>query len=113
MWGEAPECCERRGPNVHQTTVGRGSRPLIRVGRVVRGRDPVTQLPGDRPAAGWQPRHAPVPVVAVSPLPRSEEHTSELQSRPHLVCRLLLEKKNTARWSAAFRFSAYDACIYC
>src|SRR3989442_10698867 len=30
--------------------------------------------------------------------PRSEEHTSELQSRPHLVCRLLLEKKN-------FRFS--------
>src|SRR3989442_5679272 len=26
-------------------------------------------------------------------LERSEEHTSELQSRPHLVCRLLLEKK--------------------
>src|SRR5690625_6426549 len=26
---------------------------------------------------------------------RSEEHTSELQSRGHLVCRLLLEKKNT------------------
>src|SRR5436305_3872272 len=25
---------------------------------------------------------------------RSEEHTSELQSRPHLVCRLLLEKRN-------------------
>src|SRR5690554_7226620 len=25
---------------------------------------------------------------------RSEEHTSELQSRPHLVCRLLLEKKH-------------------
>src|SRR2546422_3358631 len=28
---------------------------------------------------------------------RSEEHTSELQSRLHLVCRLLLEKKNTTR----------------
>src|SRR5690554_7852269 len=27
---------------------------------------------------------------------RSEEHTSELQSRPHLVCRLLLEKKNAS-----------------
>src|SRR3989442_7324443 len=27
------------------------------------------------------------------PVSRSEEHTSELQSRPHLVCRLLLEKK--------------------
>src|SRR5690348_18185460 len=29
--------------------------------------------------------------------PRSEEHTSELQSPVHLVCRLLLEKKKTAR----------------
>src|SRR3989442_8859893 len=29
---------------------------------------------------------------------RSEEHTSELQSRPHLVCRLLLEKKNTLEY---------------
>src|SRR3989442_3312591 len=28
---------------------------------------------------------------------RSEEHTSELQSRPHLVCRLLLEKKKNHR----------------
>src|SRR3989442_6143749 len=28
---------------------------------------------------------------------RSEEHTSELQSRPHLVCRLLLEKKKYSR----------------
>src|SRR3989442_11749325 len=28
---------------------------------------------------------------------RSEEHTSELQSRPHLVCRLLLEKKKHYR----------------
>src|SRR5690554_4183060 len=28
---------------------------------------------------------------------RSEEHTSELQSRPHLVCRLLLEKKKSKR----------------
>src|SRR5215813_3680892 len=35
------------------------------------------------------PMHGPS-VVAL----RSEEHTSELQSRPHLVCRLLLEKKN-------------------
>src|SRR6202521_3912211 len=29
---------------------------------------------------------------------RSEEHTSELQSPQNLVCRLLLEKKNTAGW---------------
>src|SRR5687768_18072677 len=31
------------------------------------------------------------------PQVRSEEHTSELQSRLHLVCRLLLEKKKTRR----------------
>src|SRR5205809_5674107 len=31
--------------------------------------------------------------IALGPAPRSEEHTSELQSRLHLVCRLLLEKK--------------------
>src|SRR5690554_7298563 len=40
-------------------------------------------------------------LLAHQPLPtgvarRSEEHTSELQSRPHLVCRLLLEKKKVA-----------------
>src|SRR3989442_11941287 len=32
---------------------------------------------------------------------RSEEHTSELQSRPHLVCRLLLEKKKISPPRAA------------
>src|SRR5690625_6578343 len=53
-------------------------------------------------------------LSAAAPLPfqldehtevRSEEHTSELQSRGHLVCRLLLEKKKpksctTKRWSS-------------
>src|SRR5207253_4126941 len=32
---------------------------------------------------------------------RSEEHTSELQSRGHLVCRLLLEKKKKIEYSSA------------
>src|SRR5690625_6076984 len=36
-------------------------------------------------------KQAEVPLSRFSP--RSEEHTSELQSRGHLVCRLLLEKK--------------------
>src|SRR5699024_12842299 len=35
--------------------------------------------------------------TASSPVPRSEEHTSELQSRFDLVCRLLLEKKKRER----------------
>src|SRR5690554_7461961 len=37
--------------------------------------------------------HVPQPASAWIRRRRSEEHTSELQSRPHLVCRLLLEKK--------------------
>src|SRR3989442_3867761 len=39
---------------------------------------------------------APVPTAAPPNSVRSEEHTSELQSRPHLVCRLLLEKKKNS-----------------
>src|SRR3989442_11884409 len=39
---------------------------------------------------------ARVLIAAVDVRNRSEEHTSELQSRPHLVCRLLLEKKKGA-----------------
>src|SRR5689334_24379600 len=39
-----------------------------------------------------------VPLASsLTPGARSEEHTSELQSQFHLVCRLLLEKKNTDR----------------
>src|SRR3989442_3190674 len=33
---------------------------------------------------------------------RSEEHTSELQSRPHLVCRLLLEKKKSTKLDSSY-----------
>src|SRR2546429_5476561 len=40
----------------------------------------------------WHPQHGP-PRRAPHQGHRSEEHTSELQSRLHLVCRLLLEKK--------------------
>src|SRR2546422_6113293 len=35
-------------------------------------------------------------------IPRSEEHTSELQSRLHLVCRLLLEKKKKKKYSIEY-----------
>src|SRR2546422_7180331 len=41
--------------------------------------------------------HTLVRIVEADPAARSEEHTSELQSRLHLVCRLLLEKKKRKR----------------
>src|SRR3712207_8293366 len=44
-------------------------------------------------APGGVARHAGVQAGADVAGPRSEEHTSELQSRQYLVCRLLLEKK--------------------
>src|SRR5690554_7449656 len=50
-----------------------------------------------RPATSTSSRRILVLIesVSVAAKVRSEEHTSELQSRPHLVCRLLLEKKKT------------------
>src|SRR5947209_20564249 len=45
-------------------------------------------IPCTTPGTPW-PMAAPPATVC----PRSEEHTSELQSRQYLVCRLLLEKK--------------------
>src|SRR2546429_2616335 len=57
-----------------------------------------------KPSTRWrntwasQARASPTCAASDSHIPlvtRSEEHTSELQSRLHLVCRLLLEKKKT------------------
>src|SRR2546422_4362071 len=50
---------------------------------------------GPRPAQ--QPASLPSITTAGTLRTRSEEHTSELQSRLHLVCRLLLEKKKLRR----------------
>src|SRR3989442_11140342 len=47
------------------------------------------RLPGERGAPAPHPQTERRGALDL----RSEEHTSELQSRPHLVCRLLLEKK--------------------
>src|SRR2546429_3591957 len=53
----------------------------------------ILQRPGG--LFGWRVLVRPVDLVQVDVVrtERSEEHTSELQSRLHLVCRLLLEKK--------------------
>src|SRR5690606_40538847 len=64
--------------------------PMLRVGRaqVLEGRVERCGLVGRRVVTQAVER------TRKGPLARSEEHTSELQSRENLVCRLLLEKKN-------------------
>src|SRR2546430_9147092 len=48
---------------------------------------------GDGGQLGGLKKLAMIPCAWIFALPRSEEHTSELQSQSNLVCRLLLEKK--------------------
>src|SRR5690554_7371831 len=49
---------------------------------------PIRRFPAD-----WDKNGRAAGHIRNREMGRSEEHTSELQSRPHLVCRLLLEKK--------------------
>src|SRR3712207_8760886 len=65
------------------------------------------QQPLQRPPRGQDGRHLRRVVhedgVEVVGAQRSEEHTSELQSRQYLVCRLLLEKKTNTPTLIAYR----------
>src|SRR3712207_7091497 len=57
--------------------------------------------PGSGQCGDYGPRRAPdaCPARVVA---RSEEHTSELQSRQYLVCRLLLEKKKKIKFTTSY-----------
>src|SRR5690349_23016155 len=75
--------------------VARVQRPLKRpVGEQLQQRllTPLGEQRGQHPADRWPPLWLGDPFDD-HPVERSEEHTSELQSRRDLVCRLLLEKK--------------------
>src|SRR5947199_1539728 len=64
--------------------------------------------------AAWTPVTLKQTEFDTNPRCRSEEHTSELQSLRHLVCRLLLEKKKahmTTRTSSVLRPFAWAPCI--
>src|SRR5438132_8295201 len=65
------------------------SQQVPKVGRLLARRRPALQ-----PCQKWGSRLA---LSLPSAVPRSEEHTSELQSHSDLVCRLLLEKKKNTR----------------
>src|SRR5207253_10921540 len=78
------------------TTLFRSRAHLRRGGEAVPARDLRSRRRRPRPHGRRAPRPRPArPQGPPAPQParRSEEHTSELQSRGHLVCRLLLEKK--------------------
>src|SRR3712207_9432115 len=58
------------------------------------GQSPISEMRAQRPTRLYPARyHDARPVAPSRACRRSEEHTSELQSRQYLVCRLLLEKK--------------------
>src|SRR2546429_3633712 len=62
-----------------------------------------------RLSATWRVNRSnifPLSVMFLGIFTRSEEHTSELQSRLHLVCRLLLEKKKIHIRSVSLVFTA-------
>src|SRR3712207_8659997 len=73
----------------------RDARSLDQLGTTNRGRRVRVAPRSGQPTAGrrgsWNRRLVDFGWSAMTP--RSEEHTSELQSRQYLVCRLLLEKK--------------------
>src|SRR5690625_6451186 len=64
-----------------------------------------------RPAPTCLCRYTPTPFAtgacAAARFMRSEEHTSELQSRGHLVCRLLLEKKKNKDQTDSYAVATY------
>src|SRR3712207_7062456 len=78
------------------TTLFRSDLPTTRAGRVnIGARVSIAASSCDRSAAPPAPDGVPRARKCTS---RSEEHTSELQSRQYLVCRLLLEKKITTQY---------------
>src|SRR5947209_14060559 len=75
---------------------GRAQRFAFALAEPLRGADRAQLEPGTaEPGRGWSADVGEPPGAAGTEAgqPRSEEHTSELQSRQYLVCRLLLEKK--------------------
>src|SRR5690554_7773195 len=67
--------------------------------RAGRGQEPQGDKTGENRRCDHTVLHLSDSVTVLVAGHRSEEHTSELQSRPHLVCRLLLEKKKKNKYN--------------
>src|SRR2546429_3489068 len=85
MASPAEYTARRRTPRAIVSLAAASARTAVRMG----------PMQGVHPKANAKPSRKPlqIPGCAMLLRRRSEEHTSELQSRLHLVCRLLLEKK--------------------
>src|SRR5690606_39806839 len=94
----APRCPTRRSSDLREQRRGQSS-TVVATGRVLpvanSGRERSQGVSSTRATARPVGRSIGARRVEWPPL-RSEEHTSELQSREKLVCRLLLEKKNAS-----------------
>src|SRR5690606_40548195 len=92
-----------RTPDASRSPVERDPEALVARGGVRgvagAGGDPVAVAVGGVAQVGAAAHHAGLAVSRAARV-RSEEHTSELQSRENLVCRLLLEKKKRMRTHA-------------
>src|SRR5690606_39324362 len=89
--GEAT-CLRHRNPSVLRSLSVSGTQPWLSVAPYIAGLVTNCNLCRKKPCdQGFYPSEV---QPSESSRDRSEEHTSELQSRENLVCRLLLEKKN-------------------
>src|SRR6266568_9661065 len=86
--GVHPACCQAWCAACSNNRPARSSRPSSRAVNPLRGR-----LGGRSTSAALFTRCRETSNSVMARKARSEEHTSELQSQFHLVCRLLLEKK--------------------
>src|SRR5690348_18000809 len=93
MHARASEGARAAIPQPREFPQGVASEGRLRVAAALRGFLSAAVADSANNPADTAPWGGPVRVVSRRGARRSEEHTSELQSPVHLVCRLLLEKK--------------------
>src|SRR3712207_7332644 len=86
------------------TTLFRSAKVAARRAAQPWGGPTPTQAAHRRSRKNWQPAE----LLSPGAVSRSEEHTSELQSRQYLVCRLLLEKKKKQQTCMSYFIPSHD-----
>src|SRR3989442_11169965 len=92
-----PQRGPRHGGSAAMRITTKGDTQMLQHSKLVRGALLAAMILTVGAGVGYG---APSGSQTVSVAVRSEEHTSELQSRPHLVCRLLLEKKKKRKFES-------------